>query len=54
MMAFEENCFSQLFTGRSLLPIADRLKLKTDPQALQIKHTHVREKVMLPLSQVRP
>lgn len=54
MMASEENCFSQLFTGRPLLPIADRLKLKTDPQVLQIKRTHVKEKSHASLVTVWP
>lgn len=56
MMASEENCFSQLFTGRHLLPIADRLKLKTDPQVLQIKRkrTHVKEKSHASLVTVWP
>lgn len=34
IIAWEERCACQLFTGRPLLPIADRTKLKPDPQVL--------------------
>lgn len=45
--AWEESCAYQLLTGRPLLPIADRTKLKPDPQVLP--HICERKTGMLPL-----